>query len=84
MCRFLGTLQAYRKTHDRGINKADFWSKSFPIVLQKKIRFKNSFLRLPLLQVSNIAATGIFDPFTMEYAGWIFSLFNIPGEFTSQ
>jgi len=32
--------------------------------------------------MSNIAATGIFDPFTLEYAGWVFSLFNIPGQMT--
>lgn len=31
-----------------------------------------------LTEVSNIAATGMFDPFTMQYAGWVFPLFNIP------
>ena len=25
-----------------------------------------------------MAATGLFDPFTMDYAGWVFTLFNIP------
>jgi hypothetical protein len=29
--------------------------------------------------MSNIAATGIFDPFTRQYANWVFSLFKIPG-----
>jgi len=29
-------------------------------------------------EVSSIAATGMFDPFTMTYAGWVFNLFNIP------
>ena len=29
-------------------------------------------------EVSNIAATGIYDPFTMQYAGWVFNMFNIP------
>jgi len=29
-------------------------------------------------EVSNIAATGLFDPFTMQYAGWAFSLFSLP------
>ena len=28
--------------------------------------------------MSNIAATGIYDPFTHQYAGWAFSMFNIP------
>jgi hypothetical protein len=32
--------------------------------------------------MSNIAATGIFDPFTLQYASWVFSLFNIPGRTT--
>jgi hypothetical protein len=32
--------------------------------------------------MSNIAATGIFDPFTLQYASWVFSLFNIPGRKT--
>jgi hypothetical protein len=32
--------------------------------------------------MSNIAATGIFDPFTLQYASWVFSLFNIPGRRT--
>ncbi|XP_023326829.1 putative glycerol kinase 5 isoform X2 [Eurytemora carolleeae] len=31
-----------------------------------------------MTEISNIAATGMFDPFTMEYASWIYSLFNIP------
>jgi len=31
-----------------------------------------------LAEVSNMAATGLFDPFTMDYAGWVFTLFNIP------
>jgi len=29
-------------------------------------------------EVSNIAATGLFDPFTMDYAGWAFNLFSLP------
>ena len=28
--------------------------------------------------MSNIAATGIYDPFTHQYAAWAFSMFNIP------
>ena len=37
-------------------------------------------LTLPFaVQVSSIAATGIFDPFTLRYASWVFSLFKIPG-----
>ena len=32
-----------------------------------------------MFQVSNVAATGMFDPFTMSYAGWVFNIFNIPG-----
>ena len=31
-----------------------------------------------ITEVSNIAATGIYDPFTMQYASWVFNLFNIP------
>ena len=31
-----------------------------------------------LFSVSNIAATGMYDPFTLDYAGWVFNLFNIP------
>jgi len=29
-------------------------------------------------EISNIAATGMYDPFTMDYAGWIFTMFNMP------
>jgi len=32
-----------------------------------------------MTEISNIAATAIFDPFTQEYADWIWKLFNIPG-----
>ena len=28
--------------------------------------------------MSNIAATGMYDPFTLQYASWMFTLFNIP------
>ena len=31
-----------------------------------------------MLLVSNIAATGMYDPFTLGYAGWMFNIFNIP------
>jgi len=31
-----------------------------------------------LTEVSNIAASGFFDPFIMQYAGWAFDLLNIP------
>ena len=29
-------------------------------------------------EVSSIAATGLFDPFTMQYASWAFNLFSLP------
>jgi len=29
-------------------------------------------------EASNIAATGIYDPFTMDYASWVFNMFDIP------
>eukprot|EP00090_Calanus_glacialis_P009522 TRINITY_DN17907_c0_g1_i2.p1 TRINITY_DN17907_c0_g1~~TRINITY_DN17907_c0_g1_i2.p1 ORF type:complete len:379 (-),score=100.87 TRINITY_DN17907_c0_g1_i2:498-1634(-) len=31
-----------------------------------------------ITEVSNIAATGLFDPFTMQYAGWAFNPFSLP------
>ena len=31
-----------------------------------------------LFSVSDIAATGMYDPFTLDYSGWVFNLFNIP------
>jgi len=31
-----------------------------------------------MTEVSNIAASGFFDPFVMQYASWVFSLFHIP------
>lgn len=31
-----------------------------------------------ITEVSNIAATGLFDPFTLQYAGWAFNMFSIP------
>lgn len=31
-----------------------------------------------LTEVSNIAASGFYDPFIMQYAGWAFRLFGIP------
>jgi len=31
-----------------------------------------------LTEISNIAATGLYDPFTMQYAGWEFTMFNLP------
>jgi len=31
-----------------------------------------------MTEVSNIAATGIYDPFTLQYASWMFTMFNIP------
>ena len=30
------------------------------------------------ISVSNIAATGMYDPFTLGYASWVFTMFNIP------
>ena len=35
-------------------------------------------LSLIIFSVSNIAATGMYDPFTLDYASWVFNLFNIP------
>ena len=36
------------------------------------------FLSFIVFSVSNIAATGMYDPFTLDYASWVFNLFNIP------
>ena len=40
--------------------------------------------KLHLTNTSNVAATGLYDPFSMEYAPWAFRLFGIPYEIMPQ
>ena len=49
--------------------------------VKKYARLKIINLNLSLVffqKASNIAATGIYDPFTMDYASWVFNMFDIP------
>nr|CAD7408860.1 unnamed protein product [Timema poppensis] len=36
--------------------------------------------RLHVTDVSNASATGMYDPFTMDWGSWALQLFNIPGD----
>ena len=59
-------VQIDRKTRDRGekiCKIKNYKFKPFMVFFQK---------------ASNIAATGIYDPFTMDYASWVFNMFDIP------